>query len=271
MDLSILSFCVVINVWLWQTYCKCLSILTSGSHTGFICISFINYLTNSSPFLASPPLPQLHRQRARWVDFAPWLHPAAAGEQGALGGAASPAAPPGAAAPRAGGVQAPTTGWEAETYRAAEGTKETAGGGEHTDDTNVAYDESKRWMYTVQAVKKNKTTLLKQSYLKYMYYLSCFTESPSGAKLTVRVGLKILLFQRRTCVIYEASYTHPQQAGETLLWEWPTSPFHITTELFLVVTLCIRHNFKWRQADKGDLMHEIWNTLQKIACFVDPR
>lgn len=55
MDVSILSFCVVINVWLWQTYCKYLSILTSGSHTGFICISFINYLTNSSPFLASSP------------------------------------------------------------------------------------------------------------------------------------------------------------------------------------------------------------------------
>lgn len=43
--------------------------------------------------------PQLHSQRARRVDLAAGLHPAAAGEQGALRGSAAPAAPAGAAAP----------------------------------------------------------------------------------------------------------------------------------------------------------------------------
>lgn len=82
----------------------------------------------TEPPLASPT--QLHRQRPGRVDPASRLHPAAAGEQGALGGAAAPAAPAGAAAPRAGGVQAPTAGREAEAYRATEGATAAAGGGE---------------------------------------------------------------------------------------------------------------------------------------------
>lgn len=72
---------------------------------------------------------QLHRQCARWIDATPRLHPSAAGEQGAIGGAPSPTAPPGAAAPGAGGVQAPAARGAAETHRATEGAEEAAGGG----------------------------------------------------------------------------------------------------------------------------------------------
>lgn len=103
-------------------------VLLFHSSASLISVLLIKTFLPKSPsaFLS---LSQLHRERARRVDSAPRLHPAAAGEQGALGGAAAPAAPPGAAAAGAGGVQAPTTGREAETYRAAEGAEETAGGG----------------------------------------------------------------------------------------------------------------------------------------------
>lgn len=72
---------------------------------------------------------QLNCQRARWIYSTAWLHPPAAGEQGEVGGAPSPAAPPGAATPGARGVQAPTTGREAETYRATEGAEKAVRGG----------------------------------------------------------------------------------------------------------------------------------------------
>lgn len=103
-------------------------LLFHGS-AALISVLFIKTFLPKSPSAFPSPPSQLHCERARRVDFAPRLHPAAAGEQGALGGAAAPAAPPGAAAAGAGGVQAPTTGREAETYRAAEGAEETAGGG----------------------------------------------------------------------------------------------------------------------------------------------
>lgn len=73
---------------------------------------------------------QLYSKRTWGVDSAAGLHPAAAGEQGALGGPEETAAPSGTAAPRAGGVQAPTAGRAPETHRAAEGAKEASGGGE---------------------------------------------------------------------------------------------------------------------------------------------
>lgn len=72
---------------------------------------------------------QLYSKRTRRVDSAPGLHPAAAGKQGALRGPEETTAPSGAAAPRAGGVQAPTAGRAPETHRAAERAKETSGGG----------------------------------------------------------------------------------------------------------------------------------------------
>lgn len=72
---------------------------------------------------------QLNCQRARWIDSTAWLHPPAAGEQGEVWGAPSPAAPPGAATPGARGVQAATIGREAETYRATEGAEKAVRGG----------------------------------------------------------------------------------------------------------------------------------------------
>lgn len=72
---------------------------------------------------------QLHRQRAWRVHTAPGLPEAAAGEQGALRGPEAAAAPAGAAAPGAGGIQEAAAGGEAEADRAAEGAAATAGRG----------------------------------------------------------------------------------------------------------------------------------------------
>lgn len=83
--------------------------------------------------LTQPLLPasffQLHCQRARRVDATSRLHPSAAGKQGAVGGAPTPAASPRAAAPGAGGVQASAACRKAEANRATEGAEEAAGGG----------------------------------------------------------------------------------------------------------------------------------------------
>lgn len=70
---------------------------------------------------------QLHPEPARGVDAEAGFPAAAAGQQGALGGAAPAAA--GAAAARERGAQAAVVGREAETHRGAEGAEEEAGGG----------------------------------------------------------------------------------------------------------------------------------------------
>ena len=92
----------------------------------FFFVCFSNKPNYFCPFLFPN---QLYRQCARRIDTTPRLHPSAAGKQGAIGGAASPTASPGAAAPGAGGVQASAACRAAEAHRATEGTEEAAGGG----------------------------------------------------------------------------------------------------------------------------------------------
>lgn len=70
---------------------------------------------------------QLHPEPARGVDAEAGFPAAAAGQQGALGGAAPAAA--GAAAARERGAQAAALGRAAEADRGAEGAEAKAGGG----------------------------------------------------------------------------------------------------------------------------------------------